>query len=318
MTARVYPPQASPAAIAIHEARRQTFRQRMKTAARLLRTHPKSFRLRNRRWATILLVNGLFGLGWHLDWEMLQGTFATSRLFGVPLSDPFAALQLFIASRSVPEQILLGALVVMGFYLVVGGRAFCSWVCPYSLLAEWVERIHLHLRKTRRIHDHSFPVTTRYGMTVIFLLLSALTGYAVFETINPMAILNRAVIYGPSLALVWVVGLLAFEAFYSRRGWCRYLCPLGVMFRLLGACSLLKVQYNLGTCHHDGACRQVCPAPDALEVTKAGHAPQLLNRLSGNCTSCGRCVEVCPTNSLNFVFVPFAPGADDGEIRPPP
>lgn len=49
-------------------------------------------------------------------------------------------------------------------------------------------------------------------------VLAAATGYTMFETISPSGILSCALIYGPGLALLWV---LLFEVFHSRRFWCR-------------------------------------------------------------------------------------------------
>ncbi len=39
---------------------------------------------------------------------------------------------------------------------LVGGRAFCSWICPYHLLAEWAEMIHLKLARLGLAKDHVF------------------------------------------------------------------------------------------------------------------------------------------------------------------
>jgi ferredoxin-type protein NapH len=38
---------------------------------------------------------------------------------------------------------VIGALIVLAFYALVGGRVFCSWVCPVNLvtdLAAWLRR----------------------------------------------------------------------------------------------------------------------------------------------------------------------------------
>ena len=61
-------------------------------------------------------------------------------------------------------------------------------------------------------------------------MLALATGYTVFEAISPTGILSRALIYGPGLALLWVVALLVFEVFFSRRAWCRYACPIGLTY----------------------------------------------------------------------------------------
>jgi hypothetical protein len=52
---------------------------------------------------------------------------------------------------------------------------------------------------------------------VIFALLAIATGYTVYEAISPTGILSRALIYGPGLAVLWVLALLFFEVFFSPR-----------------------------------------------------------------------------------------------------
>jgi ferredoxin-type protein NapH len=137
---------------------------------------------------------------------------------------------------------------------------------------------------------------------VVFALLALLTGYTVFETISPTGILSRALIYGPGLALLWIIALLAFEVLLSRRAWCRYVCPIGITYGLVGVISPLRVQYNMQSCHHEGDCRSVCLVPHVLDVTIRGRAKALTTDIGADCTRCGLCVDICPTSSLSYKF----------------
>ena len=129
-----------------------------------------------------------------------------------------------------------------------------------------------------------------------------MTGYTVFETVSPTGILSRALIYGPGLALLWVAVLLLFEIFYSRRAWCRYACPIGLTYGLVGATSPVKVQYHLESCFHEGECRKVCLVPHVLNTVIKGRAQGLDVDIGADCTRCGRCVDICPTGSLTYRF----------------
>ena len=132
------------------------------------------------------------------------------------------------------------------------------------------------------------------------MLLAVTTGYLVFGTLNPVGILNRALIYGPGLALLWVALLLAIEIFYSRRLWCRYVCPIGLTYGVIGSASPIKVIHNISGCAHEGDCRKVCMVPHVLDCIKRNRAPTVETELGADCTRCGMCVETCPTKSLRF------------------
>ena len=70
------------------------------------------------------------------------------------MADLNSALQVMLAYKHVLVNVLIGSGTVLFIWWVVGGRSFCSWVCPYHLLAEIAEMIHLKLAARRWIVDH--------------------------------------------------------------------------------------------------------------------------------------------------------------------
>jgi hypothetical protein len=86
------------------------------------------------------------------------------------------------------------------------------------------------------------------GLRSVFWLSSRCwplaTGYTVFEAISPTGILSRALIYGPGLALLWVLALLLFEVVFSRRAWCRYACPIGLTYGVVGIIRPVRIKYK--------------------------------------------------------------------------
>ena len=263
---------------------------------------------RMKRWILVISIHLLFFLSFFIDIQTLEGTLNGSRFLGFHLIDVFTTLEMFVAEHHLHINIIIGVTTIIIFYLLVGGRSYCAWVCPYGLLSEIGEKLHDKLVAKKIIKDRKFDHRVKYLFWSMFLILSATTGYLVFETFNVVGILSRFITYGWSLALVWVLVVFLIEVFYSRRAWCSYVCPIGTTYGMIGKVSALRVEWN-DNCDHCMVCHDVCFENQVLEITKAKYDKQREEKnikkeyiTGADCTLCGRCVDVCHADALKFDF----------------
>lgn len=292
--------ECTPAAVAMHAAKREVKGAQRAREIKAMHAAHHSHKWRNRRWATLIAVNLLFVVSYHFDVQLVEGALTASRVIGFHFADLNSALQVMLAFKHVLINLVIGTSTVLAMWWLLGGRSFCSWVCPYHLVAELAEKLHLRLAAKRLVSDHPLHRGTR---TVLYLVLAGLalaSGYTVYEFISPTGIVSRALIYGPGLALLWVAVLLLVEIFFVRRMWCRYICPIGLTYGLVGSVSPVRVVYTMENCLHEGDCRKVCLVPHVLECTKKSYAEDVRLDISADCTRCGLCVDTCPTGSLRF------------------
>ncbi len=244
------------------------------------------------RRATQLGVMALFLLGPLAGLWVVKGNLASSLTLGVlPLTDPFVLAQV-LATRHMPEaSALIGAGIVVAFYLLVGGRSFCAWVCPVNVVtdaAAW-------LRRRLRITTGRAPRgNLRYWLLGAVLLASALTGLTVWESLNPVSMTQRAIVFGGGLAWGITAAVFLFDLLVASRGWCGHLCPVGAAYALIGQAALLRVSARHSSrCNDCADCYAACPEPQVIPAAlkgKQGASPVILD---ATCTNCGRCIDVC-------------------------
>lgn len=216
----------------------------------------------------------------------------------LPLSDPFALAQV-LATRHWPELTgLLGALIVVAFYALVGGRVFCSWVCPVNVATDAASWLRRRLNTT----TGRAPRELRFWLIPAVLAASLISGVAVWEWVNPVSLTHRALIFGGASTFGAVSAVFLFDLLIAPRGWCGHVCPVGATYALIGSKSLLRVSAQRSSACNDCAeCYAICQEPQVIPAAlkgKNGNGPVIL---SSTCTNCGRCVDVCGPQVFSYV-----------------
>lgn len=260
---------------------------------------------RSRRWLIrrrIVQLGILFAFlsgPWVGIW-IIKGDIASSLTLGVlPLSDPFIMLQSLAAGHAPHATALLGAAIVLFLYLIVGGRAYCAWVCPVNLVtdaAHWA-RTAIGLRPGR-----APPEKMRYWLLAGIVLAAAATGTLAWELVNPVTTLYRGLLFGFGLGAFIVAAIFVYDFAVAHRGWCGHLCPMGAFYALLGQTSLVRVSaVRRGQCNDCADCYAVCPEPFVIKPALKGRTPGATPVIvSGACTNCGRCIDVCTRDVFRF------------------
>jgi len=245
-------------------------------------------------------ILALFLLGpWAGIW-IVKGNLASSLTLDVlPLTDPLVLLQV-LATGHLPESAaIIGASIVLGFYLLVGGRVYCSWVCPINIVtdaAEWLRR------RFKIKNSANFSSRTRYWLLGGIFLVAAVSGSVAWELINPVSMVYRGLVFGMGLAWGVLAAVFLLDLFVGRRAWCGRLCPVGAFYGLLGEGAVLRVSaVRREQCDDCMDCFAICPEHQvirpALKGADKGIGPVIT---SGNCTNCGRCIDVCARDVFEF------------------
>ncbi len=234
------------------------------------------------------------------DLDAVKGTTWSGNLFGLKLSDPLAVLGQMAASLSIYWPFFVTALIPIALTAIFG-RFFCGWICPATLLYElnslvagWLTWAGFHTGKRR------LDKRVKYGVLALGAALSAFSGSILFAAIYPPAILGREIYYAIALGgfgagMIFFVATLAFDLLVARRGFCRYVCPGGALYSLIGRYRPVRIKRIVEACNDCAKCNVVC---------EFGLDP-LRDNFGQECNNCTACIAVCPTDAMTFIISPF-------------
>jgi len=245
----------------------------------------------------------LFGMTAGVDERMptpaegpLFGSLSSSDILGFGITDPYATLQVALAARAFDVAWLWALLPVFLFYVILGARVFCGWICPVNLVLEFTEWLRKKLKLPNA--NRSLPRKTKVAVMVFFLLVAFAVAQPLFENISPIAALGKTLLFGSFAGLGTLLGIIVLELFWAPRIWCRSLCPLGGFYQLFGRIGIFRPHLDKTSCTDCGKCQAACLVdPVILEPALNRETKKVW---AGDCMRCGACIDACPEKCIKM------------------
>ncbi len=223
-------------------------------------------------------------------------------------------------------------LLTAGFVLVLimtllGGRVYCSFLCPLGISTDVISRLSSQKmkRKNRYSKPHSF---LRYSILILtigslfsgtMVVVNILDPYSSFGRIMALIIkpvfamfnngLSRILemmdIYSvtpyahhgfPLSVYIFVslfMLLILILAVWKGRLYCNTLCPVGTLLGLFSKVSFLKLHIDPNSCTTCGRCERKCKS----SCIDSNEKYIDLSR----CVACYNCINTCPENSIGYM-----------------
>ena len=141
--------------------------------------------------------------------------------------------------------------------VILFGRIFCGFLCPFGALQDFIEQIvPKRFQRSLPQRAHEVGLKSKYGVLAI-IVVPALAGsdtslYQYFEPFGTVFSLT------PSLLLWSIAGSILIASAVVPRFYCRYMCPLGAALAIGSVISLKRIR-RVEQCNHCKVCEQKCP-----------------------------------------------------------
>lgn len=168
--------------------------------------------------------------------------------------------------------------------VLVGGRLYCGWGCHLGALQELLYTVPL---KKFRI-PFFISNTLRLLVFVAIIAAALIFGLDLLGPVDPYQLFN----FNTALGVLLMAGSILILSLFTYRPWCTLACPFGFLSWLTEKVSFLKIVRKEDVCKNCGACSGVCPTVRANS--------RLVGLSSGECYYCGRCLEACQHNALEY------------------
>ncbi len=196
------------------------------------------------------------------------------------------------------KRIVIGTFVLFGTTILLAifmRRSFCGQICAFGGLQEFFGKLGAKLFKKRPVMPKALDRVLRYLKYVVLAVTVAMawitgelwiTPYDPFNALGHLADFQELLtsyLIGFIVLVVTLLGSLVYDRFF-----CKYLCPAGALYGLIGKASPYAVRVEQATCIQCGKCSRACPMNIDVMNAKNGRVTDI------ECINCNECITACP------------------------
>ncbi|AFA48386.1 hypothetical protein containing Fe-S binding domain [Acetobacterium woodii DSM 1030] len=252
------------------------------------------------KWSRLLILVGL--LLWVTYESYMHQVLGGGKAPSIHALCPYGALESLYAllfTGSFIKKIYSGTVVLLALTVTLGilfRRSFCGLLCPFGALQELFGKIRQKLFKKRFIIPPQVDKVARYLKYFILVLTIGMAWYygslwmSPYDPYSAYSHLSSAAgsieedpftIIGFVLLAITLIGSFLYDRFF-----CKYLCPAGAFYAIIGKISPTKIKRDDNLCVHCKKCDKSCPVN--IEVEKLDQVT------TAECLNCNECVLACP------------------------
>ena len=246
--------------------------------------------------------------GWPINWFMQL--------------DPLVAIGTVLTTHTLYWPLLWALVTIV--LTIIFGRFFCSWVCPFGSIHHFAGFLGNRKRTTKQriqVNRYRKAQCVKYIILVVFLFMAAFPSIAatlqaglldpiplVTRSFNLLIvpILDRSVNFVSVSARFYEGAWLIMTVFLTTvllnliipRFYCRFICPLGALFGILGRFAIWRIGKKQKTCSDCKLCEKSC---------EGGCQPSGSIRTS-ECVLCFNCLDDCKDELTGYRTPPSAAG----------
>ena len=244
----------------------------------------------------------------------------------------------FLAKLQIIPALLSFNLFVLGLWLMatlLGGRLYCSFICPLGIMQEIFSYLGAKFRRQpkfvfrsprNKVNNARYICVSIYAIALVgglSYIVSFLDPYAIFgrlaaNFVNPMSVwienkiaaqvagtgisstaqIQYFTIDWLNFAISGLWGIIIVTiAFFFGRLYCNSICPVGMALGFISCHSLYQVEIDRQKCIKCGLCARNCQA-ECIDISHGDID-------NSRCIKCFNCLDICHKGAISFSRKPI-------------